>query len=320
MKIFVAGATGAIGRPLIRQLVAAGHQVTGMTRRPEKVSWLERQGAEAVVCDALDAEATKAAVRSAQPEVVIDELTDLPPRMNVFRFKRFYDRMKPLKEVAPHALLDAAIEVGAERHIMQSVAFSYEPGPHSHDIHPEHDPPYLTAPKPWSEVLPGFARAEWRVSQEPSLQGIVLRYGFFYGPGTGICAEGSVADDIRRRRLPLVGDGAGVYSFIHVEDAAAATVLAAEKAERGIYNVVDDNPLAMREWVPTYAEMLGAKPPRSVPRWLARLATGPIATHLSTTLRGASNAKIRETLGWEPRYPDAREGLREDLERVAAAT
>lgn len=312
MKVFVAGATGALGRPLIRQLLAAGHEVTGMTRMPEKARWLEQQGAAAVVCNALDAAATKAAVREAGPEVVIDELTDLPQRMNVFRFKRFYARMGPLKEVAPHALLDAAIEVGARRHLMQSIAFAYEPGPHSHGVHPEHDPPYLDAPSPWKEALPAFARAEWRVSQEPSLQGIVLRYGFFYGPGTHFGPEGNMTEDIRRRRLPLVGDGAGVYSFIHVEDAARATVVAAERGERGIYNVVDDTPLAVREWVPAYAEILGAKPPRRVPRWAARLATGPVPTHVSTTLRGASNAKIR-ALGWEPRYPDPREGFRVEL-------
>lgn len=289
-----------------------------MTRRPEKARWLEEQGVKAVVRDALDVQATKAEVRAAEPEIVIDELTDLPPRMSVFRFKHFYDRMTPLKEVAPHALLDAAIEVGAKRHLMQSVAFSYEPGSHSHDIHPEHDPPYLTAPKPWSEVLPAFARAEWRVSQEPSLQGIVLRYGFFYGPGTAICAEGSIGEEIRRRRLPLVGEGSGVYSFIHVEDAAHATVLAAERGRRGVYNVVDDTPLPMRKWVTAYAEILGAKPPRSVPKWLARIATGPVPTHLSTTLRGASNAKIRQELSWRPRYPDVREGMRADLERSIA--
>jgi nucleoside-diphosphate-sugar epimerase len=301
---------------LVRQLIAAGHEVTGMTRSADKARWLEEQGAAAVVCDALDVDSMKDAVRAANPEVVIDELTDLPDRMNVFRFRSFYDRMKPLKEVAPNALLDVAAEVGAKRHLMQSVAFAYEAGPYSHRVHPEHDPPYLAAPKPWSEVLPAFARSEWRVSQHPGLEGIVLRYGFFYGPGTDICATGGVARDIQRRRLPLVGEGSGVYSFIHVEDAARATLLAAERGTRGVYNVVDDKPLAMSDWVSAYAEMLGARPPRRVPRWLARVATGAIPTHLATTLRGASNEKIRGELEWEPRYPDARHGLREDLKNA----
>jgi len=308
MRIFVAGATGAIGQPLVRQLIEAGHDVTGMTRSPAKATWLREAGAGAVVCDALDAQATKEAVHACGPELVIDQLTDLPKKANAFRFNRFYDRQNQLKKKAPLALLEAAVEVGARRHIMQGVAFTYDPGASSEGIHAEDDPQYKDPPKPWDEALPPFAISEQRVIEEPSLEGIVLRYGFFYGPGTHMASDGSLAADVRRRRYPIVGGG-GVYSFIHVADAAGATLLAAEAGKAGAYNVVDDKPLPVREWLPSYAEALGAKPPRRVPAWLARLTTGPIPTHFSTTLRGASNAKLRESLEWEPEYPDPREGF-----------
>jgi nucleoside-diphosphate-sugar epimerase len=297
----------------VRQLIEAGHEVTGMTRTAQKATWLEDVGAVPVVCDALDTEATRDAVRASEPEVVIDELTDLPKKANVFRFRHFYDRQTPLKGTAPTALIEAAVEVGARRHIMQGVAFTYDPGPSSHEIHVEDDPQYADPPKPWNDVLPPFAVSERRITQEPSLEGIVLRYGFFYGPGTHMASDGSLAALVKRRRYPIVGDGGGVYSFIHVDDGAAATVAAAERGTRGIYNVVDDTPLPVREWLPAYAEILGARPPMRVPTWLARLSTGAIPTHLSTTVRGASNAKVRRALGWEPTYPDPRQGFRAAL-------
>jgi nucleoside-diphosphate-sugar epimerase len=289
--------------------VEAGHEVTGMTRTQAKAVWLREAGATAVVCDAMDAQAMKEAVRASEPEVVIDELTDLPKKPNVFRFRRFYDRQNGLKAVAPLALLDAAMEVGARRHIMQGVAFAYDPRSSSHDLHVEDDPPYADPPKPWDQALPPFAVAEGRVIEAPTLEGIVLRYGFFYGPATHMASDGSLAALVRRRGYPIVGDGGGVYSFIHVDDAARATVLAAETGTAGAYNVVDDTPLPVREWLVGYAEALGAKPPRRVPTWLARLTTGAIPTHLSTTLRGASNAKLRKSLGWEPEFADPRQGF-----------
>jgi nucleoside-diphosphate-sugar epimerase len=312
MRVFVAGATGAIGRPLVRRLVDAGHEVTGMTRSPDKASWLEEVGATAVVCDARDREATMATIRAREPEVVIDELTDLPKSLNVFRFRHFYDRQTELKETAPLTLLEAAVDVGSRRHIMQSVAFTYDPRS-GHDPHVEDDPQYADPPRPWDQALRPYAVTEGRVEVEPALEGIVLRYGFFYGPHTHMAADGSLAELVRRRRYPVVGDGEGVYSFIHVDDAAAATVAAAERGTRGIYNVVDDTPQPVREWLPAYAEVLGAKAPRRVPVWVARLATGAIPTHFSTTLHGASNAKVRDALGWTPMYPDPRQGFRADL-------
>lgn len=200
MKIFVAGATRAIGRPLVRQLLAAGHQVTGMTRTPQKAAWLREVGAEAVICDALNVPALRAAVRAAEPEVVIDELTDLPHKVNPFRFGRFYTRQNPLKRVAPEALVEAAIEVGARRHIMQGVAFGYDPKA-GQGLHVEPDPLWRSPPKPWDEAIPPFVEAELRVLGTERLDGIVLRYGFFYGPGThlGVCASWTAAP--RRTQL-----------------------------------------------------------------------------------------------------------------------
>ena len=308
MKVFVAGATGAIGRPLVEQLVAAGHEVTGMTRTPQKTAWLRTVGAEPVVADARDPEATKAAVRAAEPEVVIDQLTDLPRKLNAFRFNRFYQRQNDLKAVAPRALLDAAIEVGARRHIMQSVAFAYDPAI-GDGLHTEDDPLWRDPPKPWDETLQLFVESERQVVEASGPSGIVLRFGFFYGPGTHFASDGSQAADVRRRRVPIVGDGAGVYSFIHVADGARATVRAAEQGQAGAYNVVDDTPLAVRDWLPSYAAALRAKPPLRVPAWLARLTTGPIPTHFSTTMRGAANARLRHAVGWRPDYPDPREGF-----------
>ena len=306
MKIFVAGATGAIGRPLVRQLVAAGHQVTGMTRTAGKAAGLLEQGAEVVVINALDTETMKEAVRQAKPEIVIDQLTDLPKKANPFRFRSFYKKQTPLKETAPLPLLEAAIEVRAERHIMQSVAFMYAP---AGQLRSEDDPVYLDAPPPWDTAIPPFPRIEQRIVDEAALEGIVLRYGFFYGPGTHMAPGASLYRDVQRRRYPIVGDGGGIYSFVHVDDAAAATVLAAEAGQGGIYNVVDDTPLAVREWLPAYASAIGAKPPRRVSRWLARIAVGAIPTHFSTTLDGASNLKARRALSWTPGRPDAREGF-----------
>jgi nucleoside-diphosphate-sugar epimerase len=312
MRVFVAGATGAIGKPLVQQLIAGGHQVTGMTRSPKKAAWLRDAGAVAVVCDAFDARGVNEAVHAAQPDVVIDELTDLPHKVNPFRFSRFYAGQNPLKRSASKTLLQAAIDAGARRHIMQSVAFAYDPAV-GEGLHVEDDPLWREAPKPWDETLPLFIDAERLILEAAGIDGIVLRYGFFYGPGTHFATDGSQAADVRRRRYPIVGDGGGVYSFIHITDAAHATVLAAEVGAAGAYNVVDDSPLPVREWLPDYAAALGAKPPRRVPTWLARLTTSAIPTHFSTTLRGASNARIRRQCGWRPAYPDPRDGFRHDL-------
>jgi nucleoside-diphosphate-sugar epimerase len=304
MRVFVAGATGAIGRELVPQLLAAGHRVTGMTRSPERAERLRAAGAEAVVCDVFDAERLRAAIAEAHPEAVVHELTDLPESYdtNVRRLTTGTNRLR--REGTP-ILLEAAQAAGARRFVAQSIAFAYAP---EGDWVKEEDAP-LSADPAQAEVVNALRSLEEAVVGAPGLEGIVLRYGQFYGPGTYFAADGSIGEQVRRRRFPIVGKGEGRFSFVHIEDAAAATVAAVERGRPGIYNVCDDEPAPMSEWLPVYAEALGAKPPRRVPVLVARLAAGRTAAESATVMRGASNAKAREELGWTPRYPSWREGF-----------
>jgi nucleoside-diphosphate-sugar epimerase len=311
MKVFVAGASGAIGRPLVRRLVAAGHDVVAATRTPAKVDWLRDAGARPAVVNAMDPEALKTAVFDAQPEAVIDELTDLPQKISPFGMKHFYDRQTPLKATAAPALIEASKAVGARIHIMQSIAFLYAPG--GEPIKDEDAAPYLDAPPPWDTAMEPFANAHAALMSAEEFTGIELRYGYFYGPGTHYAADGAIGDMVRKRRFPIMGGGTGVSSFIHVEDAATATVAALESGVGGVFNVVDDDPAPMHEWLPVYAETLGAKPPRHVPVWLGRLTAGPLLVHFATTLSGASNARIKSATDWEPQYPSWRDGFSAEL-------
>lgn len=305
MRVLLAGATGAIGRPLVRRLVAAGHDVVGLTRRPERVRALEEAGASGVVCDVLDLRAVRTAVADARPDVVMDQTTDLPQRYDPRRMDRFYRGMGPLRLIGSPNLLDAAREHAA-RHVFQSIAFLYPPaGPER--LRTEDDPPWVDgAPPPWDTALAAITAFEQRTV---AWGGQVLRYGLFYGPHTHFDAGGQMYEDIRRRRLPIVGRGAGVSSFIHVDDAAAATVAALDHREPGILNVVDDTPMPAREWLPAVARALGAKPPLRVPRLVARPLAGPLGMHFATTMPGVSNARARERLGWTPQYPSIVDGL-----------
>jgi 2-alkyl-3-oxoalkanoate reductase len=306
VKVLLAGATGAIGRPLVRRLVDAGHDVVGLTRRPDRAAALERAGAQGVVCDVCDRAALLRIADEAAPDVVVDETTELPQRYDARTMRGFYDGMAPLRLQGSPNLIDAAQATGA-RSMFQSVAFLYAPDG-TDRLRTEDDPPFgPEAPEPWNLALPAITALERRVTD---LGGLVLRYGFFYGPGTHFDAGGQFHHDVGRRRTPIVGGGSGVFSFIHVEDAAAATVRAIETPVGGILNVVDDEPLAMRDWLAIYAASLGAKPPRRVPRWLAKRLSGPLPVHFATTLQGASNARAGRELGWAPAYPSLREGLR----------
>ena len=299
MRVLLAGATGAIGRPLVRRLVEAGHEVVGLTRRQEKAKELDAAGAQGVVCDVIDRTAVHAVVGGAQPDVVMDQTTALPQRYSARRMDLFYKDMIPLRLQGTPNLLDAAEAQGA-RIAFQSVAFLYAPNG-SPAPKTEDDDPYLEdAPYPWDAALPPIVALERRVVD---LGGVVLRYGTFYGPGTHFDDGNQLAEDIKKRRLPIVGRGEGRLSFIHVEDAAAATVRALEWPGSGILNIVDDRPMPAHEWVPAAAQALGAKPPRRVPTFLARLATGPLPVHMATTMPGASNAKAKRELGWEPERP-----------------
>lgn len=309
MKVFVAGASGVIGRPLVRQLVAAGHEVTGMTRSEDRAVEIRDAGAAAVVCDVFDAAALEAAVRAATPEVVIHELTALPARLD---YKAKQDPLAPTNRVRTEGtrnLLAAAKAAGARRLIAQSVAFFY--APEGEWVKDEEAPLNLDAPGNFGTAAAALADLERQVSEAGGIEGVVLRYGWFYGPGTYFDRVGSQTEDALKRRLPIVGRGDGTFSFVQVEDAAAATVAAVERGAPGTYNVVDDEPAPMREWVPVFCAAVGAKKPFRVPVWLARLIAGSAAVASATQLRGASNAKAKRELGWQPRYPSWRESFRD---------
>jgi nucleoside-diphosphate-sugar epimerase len=309
MRVFVAGATGAIGRPLIPQLVAAGHEVTGTSRSQQGASQHEQAGAAVAACDVLDAAAVRSAVEAAAPDVIVSQLTKLPARFNPRTVD--YGPTNLLRREGTRNLVEAASVAGTRRLVSQSIAFLY--APQGDWVKDENAAVFEDAPAPFGDGLEATLDMERQTLSSPGLEGVVLRYGFFYGSGTYYASDGTSAAEVRKRRQPLVGHGDGVFSWIHVEDAAAATVAALDRGSPGIYNVVDDEPAPMRDWLPVYAEAVGAKPPRRVPRWLARLVAGRFAATLATELRGASNAKAKRELGWEPRYPSWRQGFREAL-------
>jgi 2-alkyl-3-oxoalkanoate reductase len=309
VRVFVAGATGAVGTPLVPVLVEAGHSVVGMTRSPEKAEAVRATGAEAAVADALDREAVVQAVREAKPDVVVHELTALSGKFDTRRFERLFELTDRLRTEGTDNLLEAARMAGARRFVAQSFAgWPYEPtgGP----VKTEEDPLDPDPPAPMRRTLDAIRHLEQAVLGAEGLEGIVLRYGPFYGPNTGV---GAALDDIRRRRFPIVGKGTGVWSFVHVEDAARATLAAVERGSPGIYNIVDDEPAPVSDWLPVLADAVGAKPPRHAPVFLARLVAGPAGVAMMTESRGASNAKAKRELGWTPKYASWRQGFREGL-------
>jgi nucleoside-diphosphate-sugar epimerase len=319
MKVFVAGATGALGSQLVPQLVAQGHEVVGMTSAASKQDRLRTLGARPVVADALDPDAVAQAVASAEPEVIVHELTALSGPMSM-RDARHPDRSSMgkmtnrLRTEGTDHLLAAGRAVRARRFVAQSFgAFRYARtgGPVQSEADPlDPDPP--GALRPGVEAVLYLEQAvtaiEWG-------EGLALRYGGFYGPGTAISLDpdAQMAAPIRKRRFPIVGGGGGVWSHVHIEDAAAATAIAVERGQPGIYNVVDDEPAPVREWLPVLASALGAEPPWRVPRWLGRLAAGEMATLMMTEVRGASNEKAKRELGWQLRYPTWRQGFARGL-------
>jgi nucleoside-diphosphate-sugar epimerase len=308
MRVFVAGASGAIGRPLVRQLVDAGHEVTGTTRREERGDEIRAAGANAVVCDVFDAERLSRAVSEAAPEVVVNELTSLPRRYDPRRAS-FYEETNRVRGEGGRNLLEAAREAGARRFITQSISFLY--APEGDWVKSEDARPWDDAPGHFGPSIEVLLDQEREVVESSDLVGLVLRYGQFYGPGTYFAADGHLGREVSRRRFPIIGPGTGTFSFIHVEDAAGATVAAVERGPSGIYNVTDDEPAPVSEWLPVYAKSLGAKPPRRVPVWLASLVAGRSVANSAVSFRGASNAKARRELGWSPRYPSWRQGFSE---------
>jgi len=307
MKVFVAGATGAIGRQLVPRLVAAGHEVHGMTRSEEKRELLRELGAVPVVADALDPDQVARAVAGARPEVIVHQLTDLT---GVERFTASAAvPTNRLRTDGTDHLLSAGHAVGVRRFVAQGVAtfgaYARNGGP----VKSEEDPLDPAPPKDMREALAALRHLEAAVLGADWTEGVVLRYGAFYGPGTSLALGSEQFELVRKRKFPLVGDGAGVWSFIHVADAAEATLAAIEHGSRGVYNVVDDDPAPVAEWLPVLAQALGAKKPMRMPRFVARLFAGEAGVMMMTEMRGASNAKAKRELAWRPAHPSWRQGF-----------
>lgn len=308
MRVFVAGATGAIGRHLLPQLLAQGHQVVATTRTPGKADGLRELGAEPVVVDGLDAVAVGEVVAQAEPDVVIHQMSALAGVGNLRRFDREFAATNQLRTVGTDNLLAAAVAAGAKRFIAQS----YTGWPNLRAGGPtktEQDPLDPTPPAAQQQTLAAIEYVERVVPAVEALDGLVLRYGSLYGPG----ASGPMVELVRGRKLPLVGDATGVWSWLQVGDAAAATVRAIDQGSPGVYNIADDEPATVAEWLPYLADVLSAKAPRRIPVWLARLVAGEVAVSMMTEIRGSANDKAKAELGWEPRWATWREGFRRAL-------
>ena len=312
MRVFVAGATGAIGRQLVPRLVAAGHEVHGMTRSESKQAMLDELGAVPVVADALDPDQVAEAVGQARPDVIVHQLTAIPATLDLRHFDRDFALTNRLRIEGTDHLLSAGQAVGVRRFVAQSYGawpYARTGGP----VKSEEDPLDPTPAREMRESLAAIRHLEEAVLGARWTEGIVLRYGAFYGPGTSLAPGAEQVELVRQRKFPLVGDGGGVWSFIHVADAAEATVAAVERASRGVYNVVDDDPAPVAEWLPALAQQLGAKRPMRVPRFIGRLFAGEAGVVMMTELRGASNAKAKRELAWRPAHPSWRQGFADGM-------
>ena len=309
MRVFVAGASGVIGRALVPRLVAAGHEVTGTTRDDRSAEAIRATGAQAAICDALDAAAVEDAVIEANPEVIVSQLTSLPKDYDLRTID--YEPTNRLRIEGGRNLISAGRKVGARRYITQSIAFVYEP--EGDWVKDEEARTFVEAPGRFASGLEATLTSEGEALEADGMEGLVLRYGQFYGPDTYFDRGGSIAEQVRKRRFPQVGSGSGVFSFIHVDDAADATVASIERGAPGIYNVVDDDPAPISDWLPVFADAIGAKRPMRVPTFLARLLGGKAAAVMATQLRGASNAKAKRELGWQPAHPSWRQGFAASL-------
>ena len=307
MRVFVAGATGAVGRRLVPLLVARGHHVVATTTTPVKRDLLRSLGAEPVVMDGLDAGQVGEAVVRAEPDVIIHQMTALTGAADLRRFDQVFARTNELRTAGTDHLLAAARAAGVARFVAQS----YTNWPNIREGGPvktEDDPLDPDPPAAQVQTLAAIRHVEHVVTTAP-LTGIALRYGNLYGPG----ATEPLADLLRKRKFPVVGSGAGVWSWIHIDDAAAATLAATEHGARGVYNIVDDDPAPIAEWLPYLAACVGAPGPRHVPLWLGRLAAGEVGVSMMTRVRGSSNARAKRELGWAPAWPSWREGFRDGL-------
>lgn len=310
MRVFVAGATGVVGQQLVPLLVSTGHEVFATTRSSGKIDGLRDQGARPVLLDVLDADATLAAVRAAEPEAIVHQATALSDfDMNPRHADRTFALTNRLRTEGTVNLLAGATEVGTSRFIAQSYCgwpFATVGGP----VKAETDPLESNPPKPFRGTLAGIRRLEELIGRTPG--GVALRYGGLYGPGTTFAVDAPELDAIRKRKFPVVGNGGGYWSFLHVHDAATAALAALTRGS-GVYNIVDDDPAPVRDWLPFLAELLGAPAPRHVPTWLGRLAAGEGGVRMMTRIRGGSNELAKHELMWKPTYASWRDGWRAEL-------
>ena len=307
MRIFVAGASGAVGRRLIPALPAKGHRIFGLTRRPENGRWLAAQGAEPVIADALDAGAVERALAECRPEIVVHQLTALAGGIDWRRFDQAFAGSNRLRTTGLDILRVAARKIGARRCVAQSFCgwpYARVGGP----VKTEDDPLDPTPPRGQTETLAAIRRLEMTLSSLRDIEGVALRYGAFYGPDTGLF-EADMVRQLRKRRVPVIGDGGGWWSFLHVDDAASATLAAIEGSATGVFNVVDDEPAPVHEWLPALTEAVGAKPPRRLPGWIARIVGGDALVTMMTKSRAGSNAKIKRELAWTPTHGSWRQGF-----------
>ena len=312
MKVFVAGASGVVGKRLVPLLIARGYDVAAMTRSPDKTDALRAAGAEPVVADGLDRAAVMQAVMQTKPEVVIHQMTALTGVTDFKKFDEEFALTNRLRTEGTDHLLEAARAAGVQRIIAQSYG-NWNYARTGASLKTDADPFDPNPPANQRKSLEAIRYVEDTVIGAAGMEGIALRYANFYGPGTGFAVDGDLVKLVRKRRLPIVGNGAGVWSFIHLDDAAAATIAAIEHGAPGVYNIVDDEPAPVAVWLPELASALGARPPWRVPVWLGRLAAGEVGVSVMTQIRGMSNAKAKRELGWQPGYQSWRDGFRTGL-------
>ncbi|KAA1424807.1 NAD(P)-dependent oxidoreductase [Mumia zhuanghuii] len=311
MRIFIAGATGAVGSRLVPLLVEAGHDVTGSTRRDTGCEALHAQGATGIVMDPLSAESVLAAVAEAKPEVIVHELTALSGLSgNLKKWDQEFAMTNRLRTEGTDHLLAAAATHGVRRFVAQSFGGGWAYDRTGGAVKSEDDPLIGDPGKEARASLAAIRHLEDTVTGAPGIEGIVLRYGNFYGPGNATSRDGALADLLRQGKLPVVGGGTGVWSFVHIDDVGSATVAAVERGAPGIYNIVDDEPAPVNQWLPFLAEQVGGKKPMRLPAWIARPLIGQFGTALMTSVRGSSNAKAKQALGWTPTYATWRQGFK----------
>lgn len=312
MRVFVAGATGAIGRPLVAALLARGDEVAGLTRRADGAEELRRMGARPVIADALDRDGLARSVVAVAPDVVVHQLTALK-RLKSFRsFDREFVATNELRTRGTDNLLHAARASGARGFVAQSYgSWIYErTGTRAKTETDALDP---DPPRMQRKSLDAIRYLEHAVTSATELRGVALRYGAFYGPGTSVAHDGAIAAQLRKGWVPIIGDGGGIWSFLHVHDAVTATIAAIDRGRTGIYNVADDQPAPVSEWLPALANAVGAPPPKRIPKWVGRLAAGQVGVSMFTQIRGMSNQKAKQELGWQPAFASWQDGFRTGL-------